>query len=82
MHPSHSAGRLSTLSARELQVMQMMVEGRSNGQIAGALYLSPKTISTYRNRVMEKLELPDLPAVVRFAIQHGIGPQPERIAAA
>lgn len=77
MHPSQSRERLSCLSLRELQVLRMMVEGRTNGQIAGALYISPKTVSTYRCRVMEKLELPDLPSLVRFAMQHGIGPLPE-----
>lgn len=75
-HPSPSRDRLSCLSSRELQVLQMTVEGCTNGQIAGALYLSPKTVSTYRCRVMEKLELPDLPSLVRFAMQHGIGPLP------
>jgi DNA-binding NarL/FixJ family response regulator len=79
-HPSQSRDRLTCLSSRELQVVQMMVEGRTNGQIAGALYLSPKTVSTYRTRVMEKLELPDLPSLVRFAMQHGIGALPEPMA--
>jgi DNA-binding NarL/FixJ family response regulator len=77
MRPSRSRDRLSCLSARELQVLQMMVEGHRSVAIAGALFISPKTVSTYRCRVMEKLELPDLPAVIRFALQHGIGPLPE-----
>jgi DNA-binding NarL/FixJ family response regulator len=81
MHPLGAQEDPSCLSSRELQVLQMTVEGRTNGQIAGALYLSPKTVSTYRTRIMEKLHLRDLPSVVRFAMQHGIGPAPLRAAA-
>lgn len=65
---------LASLSARERQILQRVVEGRSSAEIAAALSLSPKTVDTYRSRLMQKLGVQDLPALVRFAIQHGLTP--------
>jgi DNA-binding NarL/FixJ family response regulator len=50
------------------------VEGHSSAAIAERMELSPKTIETYRSRLMGKLGLRDLPELVRFAIKHGITP--------
>jgi len=63
---------LSTLSARERQVLKMLAEGHSVVRIAAKLSLSRKTVETYRERAMEKLQLSDLPALVRFALKQGI----------
>lgn len=63
---------LSRLSARERQVLQLVAEGRSSAQIAATLYLSPKSVDTYRSRVMQKLHVGDVAGLVKFAIQHGI----------
>jgi DNA-binding NarL/FixJ family response regulator len=63
---------LSRLSARERQVLQMITEGRSVVDIAGKLSLSPKTVETYRWRMMEKLGLHDVAGLIKFAIQHGV----------
>jgi len=60
------------LSARERQVLQLLAEGRSMADIAITLSLSPKTVETYRARMMDKLDIHDLAGLVRFAIQHGI----------
>jgi len=65
---------LSRLSAREREVLQLVAEGRSSAEISGLLSLSPKTVDTYRSRLMHKLGLTDLPGLVRFAIQHGLTP--------
>jgi DNA-binding NarL/FixJ family response regulator len=62
----------SKLSSRERQVLQMLAEGQSVVQIAAALMLSPKTIETYRARLMSKVGVKDLVSLVKFAIQHGI----------
>ena len=62
---------LEGLSEREREVLQLIVEGNSSAEIAGALGLSPKTVETYRSRLMRKLEIRDLPALVKFAILHG-----------
>ena len=65
---------LAALSARERQVLQLLAESRSVAEIARDLSLSPKTVETYRARLFEKLGIRDLPALVRFAIRHGVTP--------
>jgi DNA-binding NarL/FixJ family response regulator len=65
---------LELLSVREREVLQLVVEGRSSAEIAVTLSLSVKTVETYRVRLMRKLNLRDLPALIRFAIQHGLTP--------
>jgi DNA-binding NarL/FixJ family response regulator len=73
-HQGGSASPLERLSEREREVLQLIVEGRTSAQIAGILALSPKTIETYRSRLMHKLGLSGLPSLVKFAIQHGLTP--------
>jgi DNA-binding NarL/FixJ family response regulator len=63
---------LQSLSEREREILQLMVEGHSSAHIGGILGLSPKTVETYRSRLMHKLDLHDLPSLVKFAIQHGL----------
>jgi DNA-binding NarL/FixJ family response regulator len=65
---------LESLSGREREVLQLLVEGKSNPQIAAILSLSPKSVETYRSRLMQKLGISDIPHLVRFAIQHGLIP--------
>ncbi len=65
---------LARLSPREREVLQLVVEGKSSAEIAEMLCLSPKTVETYRSRLMSKLAIHDLPSLVRFAIQHGLTP--------
>ncbi|NIM93412.1 MAG: response regulator [Anaerolineales bacterium] len=63
---------LTRLSPRETEVMKLVVEGKSSAEIAELLFLSPKTVETYRSRLMQKLDIHDLPSLVKFAIQHGL----------
>ncbi|MBN1452123.1 MAG: response regulator transcription factor [Anaerolineales bacterium] len=65
---------LDMLSMREREVLQLTVESHSSAAIAEKLELSPKTVETYRSRLMGKLGVHDLPELVRFAIKHGITP--------
>ncbi len=62
------------LSPREREVLQMVVEGKSSPEIAETLHLSPKTVETYRYRLMQKLNINDVPGLVKFAIQNGLTP--------
>lgn len=71
---AQAASPLASLSAREREVLQLVVEGRSSAEIGHLIHLSPKTVETYRSRLMKKLGVADLPALVRFAIQHGLTP--------
>jgi len=63
---------LGTLSVRERQIVLMVVQGQSSAEIGRALHLSPKTVDSYRSRIMSKLATPDVPALVRFAIRNGL----------
>jgi DNA-binding NarL/FixJ family response regulator len=67
-------GPLALLTEREREVLQLVVEGNTSAQIAEMLSLSPKTVDTYRSRLMRKLDIDDLPGLVKFAIQHGLTP--------
>ena len=66
------ANPLDALSSRERQILQLVVEGKSNSAIAQSLSLSPKTVETYRSRVMQKLRIDNVPSLVKFAIQQGL----------
>ena len=63
---------LESLSQREREILQLLVEGRSGIEIARQLHVSPKTVDTYRSRMMQKLGIGDLPGLVKFALQHGL----------
>jgi DNA-binding NarL/FixJ family response regulator len=65
---------LEKLTDREREVFQLTVEGNSSAEIAEKLSLSPKTVETYRSRIMEKLAVEDITGLVRYAIKHGLSP--------
>jgi len=71
---STARGPLESLSTRERQVLQLVVEGKSSAEIARTVNLSPKTVETYRSRLMKKLGVADVTALVKFAVQHGLTP--------
>jgi two-component system, NarL family, invasion response regulator UvrY len=60
---------LASLSPRERQVVLMVVRGSSSVAIGEHLHLSPKTVDSYRSRLMAKLGVGDVPALVRLAIR-------------
>jgi DNA-binding NarL/FixJ family response regulator len=70
----YARGPVDRLSTRERQVLQLVVEGRTSSEIARVIHLSPKTIDTYRSRLMLKLGVRDLPSLVKFALEHGLTP--------
>jgi DNA-binding NarL/FixJ family response regulator len=63
---------LSKLSSREREIIQLVAEGKSSADIAKILFISPKTVETYRSRLMQKLGISDLPGLIKFAINYGI----------
>lgn len=71
---SKTGGPLSSLSPREREVLQYVVEGKTNAKIANILSLSVKSVETYRGRFMNKLGISDFPSLIKFAIQHGLTP--------
>lgn len=62
--------RHTRLSDRELEVMRRLVNGQRLVDIAESLHLSVKTVSTHKTRILEKLQLPNLAALVRYGIEH------------
>jgi DNA-binding NarL/FixJ family response regulator len=64
--------RHETLSDREFQVMQLMASGKTLTEIAEELSLSAKTVSTYRGRLLEKMNLKTNAEIVRYAIENGL----------
>ncbi|MFZ2266775.1 MAG: response regulator transcription factor [Azonexus sp.] len=62
-----------TLSARELEVMRMLSRGVPLTEIAECLFLSPKTVSTYRARVLEKLGLANNSEITRYVLNNKLG---------
>jgi two-component system, NarL family, invasion response regulator UvrY len=63
------AQALAALSVRERQIVLLVVRGHSSAAIGLQLHLSPKTVDSYRSRLMAKLGVGDLPALVRLAIR-------------
>lgn len=63
---------IDRLSKRELQVLMMIAEGLKTGDISSTLNLSPKTVSTYRKRLHEKLEVDTDVEMMHLAIKHGL----------
>ncbi len=62
--------RQESLSDRELDVYRRIVAGEAISEIAAALCVSPKTISTYKARILEKMQMNNDAALIRYAIKH------------
>ncbi|MEA3193507.1 MAG: hypothetical protein QOD26_1840 [Betaproteobacteria bacterium] len=63
---------LARLSPRERQVLELVVAGKTSKEISASLGIAAASVDTYRSRIMQKLSIEDLPALVRFAIRHRI----------
>ena len=72
VRPDAGRARHELLSTRELQVARLSARGRSVKQIAEELSLSAKTISTFRGRVFEKLQLQNDAELALYAREHGL----------
>jgi DNA-binding CsgD family transcriptional regulator len=71
-HAVGAASGIPRLTPRERQILPLIVNGRSNAEAAAILGLSPRSVETYRLRLMQKLGIEDLPTLVKFAIRHGM----------
>jgi two-component system response regulator NreC len=63
---------IHSLSAREREVLALTAEGFSSREIGEKLFISPKTVDTYRSRIMDKLGLSHRSELVRFALEVGL----------
>lgn len=66
------ATALGSLSVRERQVIVLVVNGQSSAEIGAQLHLSPKTVDSYRSRLMAKVGVRDVQGLVRFALRAGL----------
>lgn len=60
------------LTSMERNILKLVVDGKTNPEVAGVLGLSPRTVETYRIRLMRKLGIESLAGLVKYAIRHGI----------
>jgi len=63
---------VAALSAREVEVLQMIAYGSTNREVAGALKISPQTVKTYLERIFTKLGVSDRTRAVAVALKHGL----------
>lgn len=66
------AGQLEHLTKRELQVLQLIAEGKSTKDIAARLELSVKTVETHRKQIMDKLEIRSIAGLTKYCIREGL----------
>ncbi len=67
----------SILSAREREVLQLLVEGHTTKQAGQRLGISPKTVEAHRTNIMEKLNIDNIAQLTKYAIQEGLtAPEP------
>ena len=66
------ASPFTNLTQREMQIAKLLVQGLRMSAIADRLNLSPKTVSTHKYNLMEKLGVSDMPALTRLALKHGL----------
>jgi len=65
---------MEILTRTEREIVRLVADGKTNVEVAAGLGLSPRTVETYRLRLMRKLGIEGLPALVKYAIRHGIIP--------
>jgi FixJ family two-component response regulator len=73
---AESRARLAKLTARELEVLRLVIAGLLNKQIAAELGVVVRTIKTHRSRVMQKMGVISVADLVRRAQRAGVGPSP------
>jgi DNA-binding NarL/FixJ family response regulator len=63
---------LSSLSAREREIFDLLVRGYTNAEVAKQLFISVKTVETHRTRILRKLDVHNIGDLVRLAARHGL----------
>lgn len=67
------------LSDRELQVLHLIVAGKSVNEMAAQLTLSPKTVSTHKSRLLEKMNMTSQAELIRYALEHRLVQAPQNM---
>jgi DNA-binding NarL/FixJ family response regulator len=71
-HMAHQKTPLEQLTDRQREILQLIAEGQTTKAIALVLEVSPKTVEYHRAKLMERLNIFDIPGLVRFALQSGL----------
>ena len=66
------ASQCSGLTRREREILKSIAESQTNVEIAGRLHVSPKTVSTHRQRIMDKLNIHNVVGLTKYAIRNGL----------
>lgn len=72
LDPGREGPPHTTLSDREMQVFVMIAAGKTISEVAGALSLSVKTVSTHKTRIMQKLDVSNQSELIRYALRHSL----------
>lgn len=72
LNGGRAPARHSSLSDREFEILRRLVAGHRPSEIAQALHLSVKTVSSHKARILQKLDLPTTAALIRYGIEHGL----------
>lgn len=70
--PEEQENALDGLTTRQQEVLALLAEGATNSEIAGKLYISPKTVASHRENIMQKLNLHSRTELVKYAIRKGL----------
>jgi DNA-binding CsgD family transcriptional regulator len=65
-------GPLGRLTNRQREILQLIAQGQNTKQIAAILKISPKTVEYHRMKIMDYLNIHDVPGLVRFALRAGL----------
>jgi DNA-binding NarL/FixJ family response regulator len=72
LETSLESSPLELLSPREREILQLVAEGKTSQEIGKRLFISSKTVDTYRSRLMVKIRVEDMAGLIKFAIQQGL----------
>jgi two-component system, NarL family, invasion response regulator UvrY len=72
INPKSASSIFSSLSQREMEVVLMLINAQTIREISQKFHISPKTVSTYRYRLFQKLKIKNNVDLIRLAIEHGI----------
>lgn len=70
--PADAGTALDVLTSRQREILQLLAEGQSTRDIAARLKISIKTVESHRSQLMDRLDIHDVPGLVRFAIRVGL----------
>ncbi|MBK8042521.1 MAG: response regulator transcription factor [Haliscomenobacter sp.] len=72
LKPAHAPGQelLAALSEREVEVLKLVAQGLSSSEIGKLLFISPRTVDTHRNNLIQKLKVQGIAGLIHFAVRH------------